>query len=254
MELENISSFIQASVIARRQHQAGNFDAAVQTWNMARHCYTEDDFQHAEALRGEASSMFRRGREGDTAKAEMLALGALTVHERLYREYPGSYEAVRQIPESVHLVARIRLLPLLVRERHEGNVNAGALNHVRNFFAGRGDPAIARLQALRQDAEFLPDQHEINYWPLRAIAETLAPSGSRTLAREQARTAGRLALMSESPALPTAANISPNYARTANKVARGRASAARVIARLATPQPSLRRKGALWIATRRGIV
>lgn len=241
-------TFGEATALAQEQHQEGCFAEAVDNWRLARRL-ADNDFEDAQSRRGEASSTFRRGWDNDTYTARVLATGALVIHRRLLQEEPENAEAVRQVPESVRVLGRIRLLPVLERERTSGQVQSEQLDAVRLLFREWGDPAMTQLR-LRRGKAGPPDQHEINYWPVRAAVEAFAPAGSHLSARRYADQAVRLAAWSEQDSLPTAAHISAAYSRHARRTARLRAQAARTIVSLATPHMSLRRKGALWIATR----
>ncbi|HKU18180.1 MAG TPA: hypothetical protein VJP80_02800 [Candidatus Saccharimonadales bacterium] len=242
------TTFHEATTLAQTEHQLGNFAQAVEIWQQARRL-ADNDFEDAQSLRGEASSTFRRGGTDDAYRARVIATGALIIHERLARDQPNNIEAVRQVPESVRVLGRIELLPLLAYERETGRVQAQRLHGIRMLFKNRGDPPIGRLM-LHRGREGLPDQHEINYWPTRAAVEAFAPSGDPRRARRYARQALRLASQSEEDALPSAAHISAEHSRRAQLAAHSRAHAARAITSLVTTEMSLRRKGALWIATR----
>ncbi|HSX33428.1 MAG TPA: hypothetical protein VLF91_03775 [Candidatus Saccharimonadales bacterium] len=230
------------------QHQNGEYTIAIDNWRSAVRVASSLE-QTGQALRGQASSTFRRGGPNDNEEADDLAMRALSAHQKMPENSgDGPYLGQRQILESARVLARIRLLPLLRQEVQTRQPSQYQLAAVRDLLIESADPAADFLAALREAGP--PDQHEINYYPLRSMIEALAPNGSRAAAKHYARLAGRLATRSEDLSLPTAAGISPEYAAKANRAARVRAAGAWLVARLATPGPGARRRAALWVATR----
>ena len=247
MSLE-LSSFDEHMRAGQAAHQARGLDAAIENWRAAQ-VLAPDDLSLGRAVRGEASSTERR--DGFAPHVVDLAERAANLHQGVLLATPDDYAAVREALESERVLGRIWLNGGIDHER-AGQRGRGYLAHAGRVFQG-GNVLADRVRTWgatddQPQEEHLPDQHEINWWPYSSIAAAL--TGDRRTAREHARHAQRTARHAESSSLPTAAHISPEYAGKANRIARVRAVGARAVAELATPKPSVRRRAALWIASR----
>jgi len=244
---ETTLDFTDHMRVAQEAHQQGDFPVAEGHW-VAAEGLAPDGLDRARALRGRASTLDRwRGPD----EALPLAKRAADIHSGLYNVHPDDYGVVREVPESLRVWGRL-LLQQGVQAELSDVPSRTFFTDARVIFR-LGDEAIDTMQERRgrtANPEVVPDQHEVNWWSYRSLVEAFAPHGDRALAKAQARLARQTAGYSEAHDLPTAANISPEYAAKANVAARVRALGASIVAELVTPQPSARRRTALWIASK----
>jgi hypothetical protein len=247
------SDFAHHRTAAQQLHQSGAYADANRHWRAAQDA-APDTLSRASALRGEASSTFRSGTsEVGIALAEHALSAHLDVYDAQVQDSGESKvktEVLREVPESARVLGRMLLMKALHNEQKTGQPASPLLFDAGVAF-GIGDKPV---ELLHKRTPGVPDQHEINWWPTRAVAEALLPDGDKAKARQWAGRAWNTARFSESEALPTAARISPEHAAKAGRIARARAAAANVIVRLATPYASKRRQVAVWLATRAKLI
>lgn len=235
-----MKSFVELTMEAQVLHQAGDFPRATELWREA-HTEACDPIQEGQAIRGEASSTLRWGQVSKDENVALLRMShainlgetALGIHMDAMNMASSEYSVVRQVPESARVLGRAHLLYGLLVESRGLPAKEWASDHLVD--------ARGKMRQVDEDVAWLvgqqiggpPDQHVVNWWPTRAVVEAFAPSRSLGVAREAVRQARATAYFSESPDLPTAANISAEYAATANRAARVRARAAGVIIDLA---------------------
>lgn len=234
-------SFDEMMIRAQRLHSAGQVELAAMAYGLAT-TQAPNDSEFGRALRGQAVGLYRQGGEYFD-KAFQLAQGALNVHGSLVELAPHDAERRSMRLESARVVARMALSQTLRQERRTQRIDGAAFTRVGGILT----TALEDLTKVAADS-----QHAKNFYPLGAIALALLPdrtSAEVVQAHNLAHHARRLAISAESPSGSTSAQLGRRHQLRAAGMASYRAAAASAVVRLATPEPSARRRSAVRVAS-----
>lgn len=230
---ERLEKFDSTMKKAQEHHNNGRFAEAQDTYRQAIDILP-DPLARGRAMRGAVASASRQPEPQDRSKRAMQlanlsrsAQGALDEQQCVLAYTPDNIpHVVRDIAQSKTVRGSIDAHRAVTHEE-DGSVSIETAKNLGKASLGWFREAYQDLLQTEGSSEY-PDQHRINLVSRLALAEALY--GDKHEARKVAKTARKLAPMSERPDNPTSAQLSAKDQKKAQQRAKARAAAASLIA------------------------